>query len=100
MNEQPGDMGHELMLDGNAAAGILQQMFGEEMTASPAECAHCGASAEVGALLAFTQGPGIVLRCPRCEGVMLRVVETSTALLLDARGVVYLHFRRERSARS
>src|SRR5579871_779066 len=93
MNEQSGDTNRELMLDGNAAAGILQEIFGEEMTVTPAECAHCGAVGELGALLAFTQGPGIVLRCPGCEGVMLRVVETPTALLLDARGVVYLSFK-------
>ena len=94
MSDQLSDMSRELMLDGNAAAGILQEIFGEEMTASPIECAHCGAIGELGTLMAFTQGPGIVLRCQICEGVILRLVETPSAFLLDARGAVYLRIRR------
>ena len=44
----------------------------------------------MGELRAFTQSPGIVLRCPACESVMLRLVQTPQATLLDARGVMYL----------
>ena len=36
------DVNQELMLDANAVAGVLQEIFGVEMTAAPAECAHCG----------------------------------------------------------
>ena len=64
--------GQALMLDANAAAGILYDVFSAEMTASPTECAHCGREGEVGTLLAFMQGPGIILRCPACEDVVLR----------------------------
>ena len=60
------------------------------LSAAPTECAHCGNEAEVGALLAFTQGPGIVLRCSACEQVVLRIVKSSDSILLDARGAVYL----------
>src|SRR5437667_12649156 len=84
------DMNRELMLDGNAVAGLLQEIFGVEMTASPTECANCGREGELATLLAFTQAPGIVLRCPACEAVMLRIVQTKDAIYLDARGVVYL----------
>jgi hypothetical protein len=64
------------------------------MTTSASECAQCGHVGEIGTLLAITQGPGVVLRCPGCEGVMLRIVETPDALLLDARGVAYLRLAR------
>jgi hypothetical protein len=84
------DINRELMLDANAVAGLLFDIFGVEMTASPTECAHCGNSGDVGALLAFTQGPGIVLRCSSCEQVVLRIVQTPEAIYLDARGAVYL----------
>ena len=57
------DINRELMLDANAAAGLLYEIFGMDMTASPAECFSCGNQAEMGTLLAFTHGPGIVLRC-------------------------------------
>ncbi len=90
MTDESIDTGHELIVDGNAAGGLLQAIFALEMTASPAECANCGNVTEVGALMAFTRAPGIVLRCPACKEVMLRVVETSEAYLLDMRGMAYL----------
>jgi hypothetical protein len=88
------DLNRELMLDGNAVAGLLQEVFAIEVTASPTECANCGRTGELGTLLAFTQGPGAVLRCPGCEQVMIRIVETPDAIFLDARGAVYLRLRR------
>ena len=90
------DINHELMLDANATAGLLFEIFGVEMTASPTECANCGNEAEIGTLLAFTQGPGIVLRCSACENVVLRIVQTSDAIYLDARGAVYLRLARDK----
>ena len=93
MDERP-DINLELMLDANATAGLLYEIFGAEMTASPTECAHCGNEGEVGALLAFTRGPGIVLRCSTCENVVLRIVRTPDAIYVDARGAVYLRLAR------
>ena len=87
------DITRELMLDGNAVAGILHEIFAAEMTMTPTQCANCGLEGAIGALLAFTQSPGIVLRCPGCEEIMLRIVKTPTAIYLDARGAVYLKFR-------
>jgi hypothetical protein len=99
MEETAGDMNRELMVDANALGGLLQEIFGEEMTAVPAECAHCGNVAALGTLLAFTQAPGAVLRCSACENVVLRIVQTPDATLLDARGAVYLRLtRRERTS--
>ncbi len=94
MNEQAEPMDRALMVDGNAVAGLLQDVFGLEMTASPAECANCGQVSELGALLAFTQAPGAVLRCPACEEVMLRIVETPDAIYLDARGAAHIRLQR------
>jgi len=45
-------------------------------------------------LLAFTQGPGIVLRCSGCENIVIRIVQTPDAIYLDARGAVYLRLNR------
>lgn len=94
MDEMAGDVTHALMLDGNAAAGVLREIFGAEMTASTTECAHCGLTGEIGALLAFMEAPGAVLRCPRCHGVVLRIVDTGRDIVLDARGAVYLRLPR------
>ena len=88
------DMNRALMLDGNAVAGLLQDIFAVEMTASPTVCAHCGRAGAVATLLTFTRAPGVVLRCPACENVVLRIVQTPDAIYVDARGAVYLRLER------
>ncbi|MCI0346331.1 MAG: DUF6510 family protein [Chloroflexi bacterium] len=82
-------------LDGNAAGGILAGLFGCEMTAAPGRCAHCGTVNEMGAMHVYMRGPGVVIRCPACGEVVLRVVETTNATFVDARGAAYVRFERE-----
>ena len=94
MESMESDPNRALMLDGNAVAGLLEELFATEMTASQTECAHCGRQGEFGTLLVFTHAPGWVLRCPGCEGVILRIVQTPGAIYLDARGAVYLRLAR------
>ncbi len=94
MQETFADINHELMLDGNAAAGLFQEIFGLEMTTTPAECASCGNTAELGALLLFMRGPGLVLRCPECKQVVLRIVQTPDSYFIDARGAAYIRLAR------
>jgi hypothetical protein len=97
MDRDGDDMNRATMLDGNGVGAMLHDVFAAEMTASPTECAHCGRHEQIGELLAFTEAPGLVLRCPACEDVMVRVVQTPEFTYLDARGAVYL--RMARSAR-
>jgi Family of unknown function (DUF6510) len=80
----------ELRLDGNAAAGALREIFAQEMTTAVATCVGCGTPHEIGALLEYGHGMGIVLRCPGCDAALLRVVRTPGRLLLDASGLSYL----------
>ena len=49
-----------LRLDGNAAAGILSELFVPDLTAARATCAGCGATRAVGALLVYAHGMGTV----------------------------------------
>jgi len=81
-------------LDGNALAGMLETMFGTDMTAIPGRCAHCHTINMVGAMRVYMGGPGAVLRCPACDEVVLRVVETAESTYVDARGAAYLRFER------
>ena len=89
------DMNRALMMDGNAAAGTLYEVFAMEMTTSLAECACCGKRSEMGGLLAFIHTPGLVLRCPECEDIVLRVAVTPDAYYLDARGAMDLRLVRQ-----
>jgi hypothetical protein len=90
-------MDRALVLDGNAVGGLFDDIFGVDMTASPTTCVHCGRSGDLATLLAFTQSPGVVLRCPTCESVLIRIVQTPDAIYLDARGTTYLRLARRPS---
>jgi hypothetical protein len=81
-------------LDGNVAGGVLGAIFGADVTAVPGRCGHCGTVNMVGAMRAYVQAPGMVLRCPTCDGVVLRVVETPDSTYVDLRGVAWLRFER------
>ncbi len=95
MTDDPGkDPIQDDVLDGNALAGPLAAAFGTDMTIVPGKCAHCGAVHMVAELRAFMRAPGTVLRCPICDGVILRIVETDDATYVDARGAAYLRFER------
>ena len=88
------DLNRALMLDANAVGGILAEIFSVEMTTSLVECAHCGTEGQMGTLLAFTQAPGLVLRCPACENIMMRIVQAPGAIYLEMRGMAYLRLER------
>jgi len=38
----------DLRLDGNAIGGLLNELFGAELTAAPCVCGGCGAREELG----------------------------------------------------
>ena len=82
----------ELRLDGNAAAGLLQEVFPFEMSNVRSRCAGCGATQPVGALLSYA-GAGLVLRCPHCDDVVMRIVASGGRYWLDLRGAGYLELR-------
>lgn len=92
--DDSADIDRAGVLDANAVAGLLQDVFGAEMTAAPSQCDHCGNEAAVGTLIAYTRAPGVVLRCSVCSEVVIRVVETRDALYVDARGARYLRLDR------
>lgn len=94
MTGEHSETSRSLVLDGNAAAALLQEIFGLDMTDSPAECHSCGNVAEIGTLLVYGQEMGAVLRCSVCENVVMRIVETPRAIYFDARGTVYLRLDR------
>ena len=77
----------DMRLDGNAVAGLLGDVFAVEMTAALVSCAHCGATGAVATAHVYMHGPGVVLRCPECAGVVMRFAEVRGRLLADLHGV-------------
>jgi Family of unknown function (DUF6510) len=82
-------------LDGNAAGGILQEIFPFEMTLAQATCTGCGATNAIGALAVYMHGMGTVVRCPSCESVLIRVAQAKGRYWLDMRGVRVLQISAE-----
>jgi Zn finger protein HypA/HybF involved in hydrogenase expression len=76
----------ELMLDGNAAAGMLGQVFAAEVTTATMTCGNCGMAAAVGAMHVF-RGAGIVMRCPNCDNVVAKIVEGATRMWMSFSGM-------------
>jgi hypothetical protein len=84
-----------LKLDGNAAAGILQEVFAIEVTAALGTCDGCGAVEAVGAVAVYARGPGTVLRCPHCDSVLMKIVSAEGRIWVDLRGLRTLELRSE-----
>jgi hypothetical protein len=76
----------DLILDGNAAAGVLAEVFAVEVTTATSLCAGCGAEHLVGELVVYAHAPGMVIRCRSCGAVQIRVVRTPDRLLVDLLG--------------
>jgi Family of unknown function (DUF6510) len=83
-----------LRLDGNAAAGVLADALGADVTLARGVCDGCGAVAHIGELVAYVHAPGIVLRCRQCESVMLRIVQSPAGYQIDLRGMRRLEMTR------
>lgn len=85
-------------LDGNAAAGVLTQVFCGEPSNALIVCAGCGETAAIGALMAYGLELGAILRCPKCDTAVLRLGAAGATLWLDLRGAVSLRVRISDSA--
>ena len=83
----------DLRLDGNAASGLLHEIFAFELTTARGRCDSCGNVAEVGAVIVYSNAPGTVLRCSVCNAVLMRVAGSGDRYWLDARGITWLEIR-------
>jgi len=75
-----------LMVDGNALAGELSEVFSREMTVANVACGGCGAVEQLGADHAYIQAPGMVLRCYHCDNVLLVIVRAGDRLRVSLAG--------------
>ena len=85
----------ENKLDGNAAGGILQEIFPFEMTLVQTTCEGCGLTGTIGELAVYMHSMGTIIRCPSCDTVLIRVVQAKGKYWLDMRGVRVLQISAE-----
>jgi hypothetical protein len=79
-----------LMVDGNAAAGVLGEVFVHEMTSALVACKGCGEIEPIGAEHAYLQAPGTVLRCCHCEEVLLVITQRGGRYVLGSKETRWL----------
>jgi Family of unknown function (DUF6510) len=85
----------DLRLDGNAVAGMLDELFGFEMTVARGGCAGCGTSNQLGAMLVYAHGMGVVCCCPSCGQYVARIARGEDRWWLDLRGLAWLELNEQ-----
>jgi hypothetical protein len=70
-------MDTELVLDGNALAGVFQELFQHELTIAMGTCGNCGLIGPLGETRVYAYAPGAVVRCPACDAVLMTIVKES-----------------------
>ncbi|WP_370180862.1 DUF6510 family protein [Rhodococcus wratislaviensis] len=79
--------------DGNVLGGPFAEIFVHDLTSATGQCRFCGLDGPMAAVHVYTRAPGVVVRCPGCQEVLLRLVSTPRGLELDASGLSHLSWR-------
>ena len=95
VNDEVNVSREPLALDGNAAAGLLQQIFAIDVTTARITCAGCESVQPLAALRLYGLPMGNILRCPQCQATLIRAVARDQACWLDFRGVSTLRLTLE-----
>jgi hypothetical protein len=77
----------KLRLDGNAAGGLLNEIFPFEMTAAKATCGGCGREKPIGELMLYQHEMGAILRCAGCDTALIRITHIRECYRLDLSGM-------------
>ena len=80
-------------LDGNAAGGILGQIFAFEMTTAEVICANCDMVGPIGAALVYGMAIGTIIRCPGCGEALIRVAHGPQRYWVDFSGMRLMQLR-------
>jgi uncharacterized protein DUF6510 len=82
----------QLRLDGNAAAGMLREIFVHEMSTARGACASCGRIAQIGSehLYISPLSPGAVLRCQICQQVLMVLIHKERGYRLALNGLKWI----------
>ena len=83
----------EQHLDGNAAGGVLGQIFAFEMTTAEVICANCDLVGPIGAAVVYATAMGTIIRCPGCGEALIRVAHGPQRYWVDFSGTRLLQLR-------
>jgi hypothetical protein len=82
-------------LDGNALGGLLSEVFVDDVTGATAGCMNCGWGGPFATTLVYL-GAAPVVRCPKCNAVLMTIVESPSDIHINIRGMSSLRIPRQR----
>jgi hypothetical protein len=74
-------------LDGNSAAGLLEEIFGLDATTARTVCIACYVSRPLAELVVFSDGPGTIIRCRSCTNLLIAIVTIRGRSCVDLSGL-------------
>ncbi|MFC4138436.1 MULTISPECIES: DUF6510 family protein [unclassified Microbacterium] len=80
------------IVDGNALAGTLSQLFAFEATEARARCNNCGHIAELGELVVYLNPASSTGRCRSCGHVLLVFVQADGRRFVNFTGMGAIEF--------
>ena len=81
-------------LDGNAVAGMLGEIFVQDMTTASIKCGGCGQVEPLGAEHVYMRAPGAVVRCCHCQQVLMSIIEREDAFVLGFQATSWVEIAR------
>jgi hypothetical protein len=79
-----------LHTDGNAIAGLLEEIFAADVTVTPRTCQSCRRQNPIGAHRHYA-GAGHVLRCPSCGDLAASIVAVGDGYAVSLHGTWLLN---------
>ena len=83
----------EQQLDGNAAGGILGQIFAFEMTTAEVICANCDTVGPIDATAVYATAMGTIVRCTSCGEALIRIAHGPQRYWVDFSGTQLLQLQ-------
>jgi hypothetical protein len=77
----------EQRLDGNAAGGVLGQIFTLEMTTAEAICASCDKVGTIAEAAVYATAMGTIIRCAGCGEALVRIANGPERFWVDFSGI-------------
>lgn len=84
--------GHHHRVDGNAAGGLLLEIFGRDMTAARATCRQCAHEAALADAVAELDDAGVILLCRGCRHTLLTYLRRENERTLTVGGLTRLRW--------
>ena len=77
-------------VDGNSLAGPFSELFSVDLTMATARCFVCGDVSELARATVYPDPTGFVVRCGRCDDVLMVIIEEPDSICLELRGMSWL----------